>query len=147
MHVLVGCDEVFNDERTYWLIQRDVIDSDPTETAVHRAMLAHVLLFSGPVLVSDSAFIRSRFLRLSLRRDIEGSGDQFVRQLIDDEFLRLAVRQRGKVYQPLAISADKLLKQGDPRIVGYQAPGDHAEFRYVESRTNRRNRYAQRPKT
>jgi hypothetical protein len=125
-----------SDKRTYWLIQRGVIDSDPAETAVHRAVLAHVLLFSGPVLISDSAFIRSRFLRLSLREAIKGRGDGFVRQLIDDNLLHVAIRTRGGVYQPLATSADKFIKDGKHRIAGYQPPGDHPEFRYLEDHTS-----------
>lgn len=120
------------DEQTYWLIPRDLVDPARSNAELHRALLTYVVLFSGPALIADSATVRNRFLRRALRADVEGSGDGFMRDLIDRGYLRFAIREKDGVPISLGDTAQDLFKNAGPSRAGNDPFGE-TEFGYIEA--------------
>lgn len=118
---------------TFWITPREALDPDICSFEYQRAIVAHAILYGGPLLISDSDFINNLHLRDAVVR-----GDTFIIPLIERGYIQFAIREQNANPIPLGITAERILSQsGSTRQIPNERFKESPEFTYVENRARR----------
>ena len=116
-------------ETTYWMMPRSVINGNPHDFSEQRALIAYNILFNGPLVISDSDVVVNPQLRNAILNQ-----DSFVKELIDHHYLQFAFRVNGEQVISLAQTARNIKKnKGHNPLIADDRHGPSPEFDYIES--------------